>query len=118
MKICLQRASVSIGDDTDAPHIKELEVNDNTPIEETIKKIVHSGYLPKISGGKATWTVFSNVPIAVIAKQWQEPQMFSLISSQELDIQNKVLRLFFNYHAQFDPDIVYEIFEGLQLKVS
>ncbi len=117
MKVYMQRSSVSIGDDVYAPHEKEFEVPDGTPIEWIVKNHISSGYLPLIAGGYATWSVFSNVPVAIIAQEWLEQKMF-LTSMDKLDIQNGILRIYINYHAQINPDIVYKIFWGLQLRAS
>lgn len=117
MKVYLQRASVSMGDDVDAPHSKEFEVCDGISIERIIKDNIQSDYLPIVAGGYATWSVFSNIPIAIIAQEWLEPKTF-FIPKNKLDIQDDTLRIFVNYHAQISPDIVYNIFRGLQFRVS
>lgn len=117
MKLCLQRASVDMSDDIDAPHTKEFEVPDGISIERIVKNYIQSGYLPIIAGGYATWSVFSNIPIAIIAQEWLEPKMF-FVPKNKLDIQNDTLRIYVNYHAQIIPDIVYKIFWGLQFTVS
>ena len=117
MKVILQRASVAMGDDIDAPHTKEFEVPDGISVERIIKDYIRCGYLPIIAGGHATWSVFSNIPLAIIAQEWIEPKTF-FIPKNQLDIQNDTLRLYVNYHAQISPDTVYKIFWGLQLRVS
>ena len=116
MKIYLSRASVSMADDVIAPHPREIEVPDGTSIKDIIGIVAHSDYLPSIGGGRATWSVVSNVPLAVIAQQWSEPKTFFMLSMKLLDIQNGVLRLYFNYHAQIDPEITYQILSHFNLK--
>jgi hypothetical protein len=117
MKIYLERASVSMNDDINAPHAKEFEAPEGISIERIIKNYISSGYLPLVAGGHATWSVFSNIPIAIIAQEWLEPKMF-FTPMKQLDIQNDTIRLFVNYHAQTNPDTVYKVFWGLQLKAS
>jgi hypothetical protein len=79
--------------------------------------IQRSGYLPRIAGGKATWSIASNIPVAVLAQQWTEPRVFTHAPG-ELDASEGVLRLHFNYHAQMDPQVAYETLWGLQLNAS
>ncbi|WP_194768726.1 hypothetical protein [Tamlana sp. I1] len=59
-KIKLTRESVAMGDDVDAPHFLEIEIGPTWTIIEILKNIIKINYLPKISGGKATWSVAIN----------------------------------------------------------
>ena len=79
--ITLTRDSVCAGDDVDAPHEMTLDINDCKNINDIMVKIKNK-YLPKISGGKATWIVRSCASIAVIAQEWELPK--TLLGSDEL----------------------------------
>jgi hypothetical protein len=107
-----------MNDDIDAPHKKEYEAPTGTPIEWMVKNLIGSGYLPMIEGGHATWSVFSNVPVAIVAQEWLDPQMFFLPSTDKLDFRNGNLWIYVNYHAQIKPDIVYGIFQGLRFRAG
>ena len=116
MKVYVSRSSVAAGDDVDAPNSHSLSVPDGTPLATIIGGIVQSGYLPRISGGQASWSVTSNLPLAVVAQQWSEPRMLaSLVRPEDLDNEHGILRLYFNYHTQIDPEIVYKVFWGFRL---
>jgi hypothetical protein len=117
MKIYVSRSSVAAGDDVNAPNSESLSVPDGIDLREIVQGISKSGYLPEISGGRATWSVTSNVLVAIVAQQWQEPRMLELDPSRfdELDCRDGVLRLNFNYHAQIDPNTVYKVFWGFRL---
>ena len=115
MKVYISRGSVAAGDDVDAPNAKSLSVPDGTELVEIIKGIVQSGYLPSIAGGHATWSVTSNTVLAVVAQQWSEPRMF-MARQEDLDYEQGTLRLYFNYHAQVDPEVVFKVFRGFRLK--
>jgi hypothetical protein len=116
MKVYISRNSVSAGDDVNAPNADSLSVPDGTPLEEIIKSVAHSGYLPRISGDQASWSVTSNIPLAVVAQQWAEPRMLPLLARlDDLDSRDGILRLYFNYHSQIDPEIVYKVFWGYRL---
>src|SRR5690606_39923641 len=68
-KIKLTRESVAMGDDIDAPHFLEIDIEPNWTITEILKYISNINYLPKISGGRATWSVAINEPIAVLTQE-------------------------------------------------
>ncbi|MBF0387547.1 MAG: hypothetical protein HQL20_06790 [Candidatus Omnitrophica bacterium] len=117
IKIYFNRNSVCAGDDVDS-HIKEYEVPETLSIREIISFVIRENYLPKISGGKATWSVFSNVPLAVIAQQWVAPRFFWPAAENkrnELYSENGVLKFYINYHGQLDPDLVVKVLEGIQV---
>ena len=67
MKILLTRESVAMGDDDDAPHHRELTVADDVSLLAIIKLVLQSRYLATIGGGRATWTVLSRIPVAIVA---------------------------------------------------
>ncbi len=107
----LTRDSVAMADDMDAPHLKKVTLPADITAEGIAMWIVENRYLPQnIQGGKATWSLVSKRPIAVLAQQWDKPKMLSRCpdSLEELDFQDGVLRAQVNYHAQQDPDLVYE----------
>lgn len=117
MKVHVTRDSVAMGDDIDAPHEKGFKFPDNTTIEDMVTKISSSGYLAKIQGGNATWSVVSGIPISVVAQQWSEPRF---IDWQPIDISrlkhsNNMVLLHFNYHAQTDPSIVLDVLQRAKL---
>jgi len=118
MKFHLTRESVCAGDDVDAPHRATLSVPDDFTLEDIARVIWQARHLPKIQGGRATWSVASSVPIAVIAEQWQEPKTVTSLDFVKdcLDISDGAIHVHVNYHAQLDPDIVWEVLRGLRLQ--
>ena len=117
MELCVTRDSVAMGDDINCPHEKRFSFSDPTSIEEALDKIVTSGYLPKIHGGRATWSVVSGFPISVIAQQWEKPLSVGWPPVKVVDLQLKdgMVGLHFNYHAQVEPEIVLEVLKKLKL---
>ena len=117
MKIKLTRDSVAAGDDCYAPHLKEFEVLDDILISSFLENILDTNYLASISGGKAAWSLASSKPLAIVAQQWTEPKylVWNNPTVSELSDGNGVLRLKFNYHAQLNPDIVYEVLSRFKL---
>lgn len=120
MNVYASRDSVAAGDDVDAPHAQKFSFPDEWPIDKVLSDICGSRYFPKISGGKATWSAVSNIPLAVIAQEWAKPRILPSIDHRidELDQQPSGLRIHFNYHAQIDPEIVYKIFWGFRLRAQ
>ena len=117
MKILLTRESVAMGDDADAPHHREMTVADDTSLQAIIKVILQSRYLATIGGGKATWTVMSRIPIAIVAQQWAEPKILRPVASlYSLNFSDNVLFMHFDYRIQQDPDLVYVEFQRVHTK--
>ena len=117
MKIYATRDSVHPGDDGDAPHTKTIDLPGKISVGAAVESLLASNYLPSISGGEATWSVMSSIPVAVVAQQWAAPRYYPLYEGLDrFDIVAGTLRLHFNYHAQIDPEIVYRIFWGMRLR--
>jgi hypothetical protein len=110
MQVILRRDSVAAGDDADAPHEQTITVPDTASVEEIITLVAQSGYLASISGGKATWSATSNIPLAVVAQEWEKPHMLSSfpVDWKRLNRGDGGLLLYFTYYAQLDPQLVYE----------
>jgi len=118
-KIKLTRESVAAGDDFDAPHFLEIEIQPNWTILEILQSIVKLNYLPKISGGKATWSVAINEPIAVLSQEnFKNPILICLRDYPFQDTRGfiKIEHIHFNYHAQKKPEEVYEVLSRFRLK--
>ncbi len=117
--IKLTRESVAMGDDIDAPHFEEIEIQPNWTIKKILKSIIKSEYLPRISGGKATWSVAINEPIAVLTQENSESPM--LICLPDYPYQGTkgfvdIEHIHFNYHAQKKPIEVFEVLSRFNIK--
>jgi hypothetical protein len=117
-KIVVTRDSVAAGDDIDAPHCLEFGVSSDRTIADILRYVSQLSYLPSAVGGKAAWSAVSGRPLAVIAQQWPAPKPLSVspITLSELDCRSDGLYVHFNYHAQIDPDIVFNVLNRLRLK--
>ena len=104
-------------DDCDAPHDKQMSVPDDSTVS-TLAARIQKEYVPSnIQGGKATWSLVSRIPLAVIAQQWRTPKLVqqtdpSIASLSETD---GCVKLHVNCHRQ-DPDTVLEILRELKLE--
>jgi hypothetical protein len=99
-----------MGDDVET-HDARFEIKADT-LEELVEWIQQSSYLPQIGGGKATWSMASNFPIAVFAQEWSSPRMLLLnpwMYLKKLNYDGDLLKIHFNYHAQTDPELVVEV---------
>lgn len=119
MKIIITRDSVCAADDTSAPNQFELTLDDDASIQDIVTRIAWSSQMPKIAGGKATWSVVSKEIIAVIAQSWKDPRMTNFIEPniEELDFENGTLKVHLNYYSQMKPDVVFEVLEQTKLKL-
>jgi len=111
-KILLTRSPVSMGDDS-RDNSLEIEVDEDWKLTEIINKVLEINYLPKIMGGKATWSIAYDNFLGIIAQQWSKPKFYgSQVPQFPYSKSNKYKdfnKLHFNYHVQEDPDLVYDI---------
>lgn len=118
MKVCATRDSVAAGDDVHAPHARLFSFPDSLSPLQVISRIVAQGYRAKITGGKATWSVVSGSPLAVVAQGWSEPPGVPWREPpwSELEQRDGMHRIHFNYHGQRDPELVLAILKDLKLR--
>jgi hypothetical protein len=110
-KIRLQRDSVCMADDMDAPHENLIEIADKQ-VNTVAESIIAMNYLPCISGGKATWILRTDpngAPLAVIAQQWSQPKLLSLAQQTiSPDLETGELQVYVEYYCQVEPELVYD----------
>ena len=118
-KIKLTRESVAMGDDIDAPHVLEIEIEPNWTIIEILKYISNIDYLPRISGGRATWSVAINEPIAVFTQETPEEQLLICLPDYPFHGMSRFVEfehIHFNYHAQKKASEVFEVLSRFRIK--
>jgi len=102
---------------SDNPQPLSFEIADTASPEEVLRRAADLSWLPSIQGNRATWSIASNEPLAVLAYEWPDlkflPQLAERMRTAER--RDGALLLFFNYHAQHDPEMVYRILWSLQL---
>lgn len=110
-RLKIQRDSVCMADDVDAPHEDEISVTDWT-VGAIATAIRNRDYLAMISGGLATWILRTDkpdgTPIAVIAQQWRAPKCLVPESNSILEMvcNPDSPAVYVQYHCQVDPDLV------------
>ena len=100
-----------MGDDS-RDNSLEIEVKENWKITKILEEVLRINYLPQIWGGKATWSVAYDNPLAVMTQQWPKPKYIGFAPEFPFTITNKYKdfnKLHFNYHAQIDPELVYRV---------
>lgn len=112
-KILLTRSPVSAGDDS-IDNSLEIEVDEDWKLTEIINKVFEIDYLPIIYGGNATWSIAYDNFLGIIAQQWSKPKFHESPEPQfPYSKTNRYYKdfnkLHFNYHAQEDPERVYDI---------
>jgi|SaaInlStandDraft_1057018.scaffolds.fasta_scaffold102752_1 hypothetical protein len=90
--ISLTRDSVAAGDDCDAPHASEIEINSFTdPV--VLSQQIASQYLPNISGQNHYWTAeFNEIRIAQVGPNVSR-ELVRLVSYENTN------RMHFSYHS-------------------
>lgn len=102
VRLHLSRDSVASGDDVDS-HDRDVDVDERCSLATFIQMTVRDGYLPIISGGKATWVAMSGrngKPVAVVAADWTKPE---LIVGSRTEVCSIGDSLHFRYLTQRDP---------------
>lgn len=106
----IDRGSVHASDDA---HSRRIALRPDTTLRAMIESALAEGFLPSISGGRATWVVESSgavagaggKAIAVCAQQWREP-VFLIPDDTPIAMHfgTAAPRLNFDYRCQVDPD--------------
>jgi len=99
------------GDDCDAPHEITITISNDESLESVIRRVGSSGYLARISGGKATWIVESGSrALAVVAQQWPVARFLVAADHRVLSVlsPDASCDLNFIYWCQADPDDVFD----------
>lgn len=107
--IVLSRDVVSLADDWSHEYLHKFEIENDWKIKEILRSIRNSGYLP-VFFGPATWSVSTEIPIAIISQSRIEPILlvsedFPFVSGIRGTVYN-LTRLHFNYHLNEDPELV------------
>ncbi|MBI3369787.1 MAG: hypothetical protein HY021_15445 [Burkholderiales bacterium] len=107
----VDRDSVHPSDDAQS-HAQTVDVDPGLTVAGLLSRLRAAGYLPSISGGRATWILESaadpSMPIAVCAQQWPEPRLLPLPSDTLGGLLlGRQPALHFKYWCQADPDLVF-----------
>ena len=115
MRVHLDRDSVAAGDDVEA-HASVIDVAEVSDLEGLFAHVLRVYPLPLIAGGLATWAICSRRPLAVLAQEWSEPRMLPCRSLSDCLGSDGVVRLYFNYFAQIDPEVVTNVLRRLRVE--
>lgn len=109
----IDRDSVHAGYDLES-HAMSISLDPSATLRTLIEVVQDMDYLPHITGGKATWVVYSSgKPLGVLAQQWPEPKLtVPPVSIVDQYFGNIEPRLLFRYWCQTDPDEVFSDIKG------
>ena len=104
------RDSVCLADDCDAPHELILSLPSDASLDYVADQILRRSYLASIAGGRATWILEAQRPLAVFAQQWSQPRFLLSPDVRLASIVDLAAtpHLRFRYWCQVDPDIVFD----------
>ena len=115
IEIVIQRDSVSMGDDIQAPHEYRVSMSSQITLEACFTTLNLHLYLPKIVTGEAVWTLDNKngTSIALMAQQWQAIHYFVTPNAKlsEQFIFDEHLQghlIFIRYHQQIQPEQLIE----------
>jgi hypothetical protein len=103
----VDRGSVAAGDDV-LPHAQRIEVPPATSLGDVVAGLLERRFLATIAGGRATWILVADRPLAVVAQQWDAPR-FLVDASRPISSfgDGGRVSLMFRYWKQHDPDRVF-----------
>jgi hypothetical protein len=103
--LTVERDGVCAGDDIESPHTRRFKVRPDATLAEALSEILGKQYLALIIGGKATWVVESDKPLAVVAQQWKSPRFLVDPDTPVADCvpPGGPKPLYFRYWVQADP---------------
>jgi hypothetical protein len=106
--IGVDRGSVAAGDDV-LPHARSIDVPPETPLSDVVAGLLERRFLAMIAGGRATWILVADRPLAVVAQQWDEPRFLVDASGpiSSFGDDGGRVSLMFRYWMQHDPDHVF-----------
>ncbi|GGT53505.1 hypothetical protein [Actinomadura citrea] len=108
MIVEVDRGSVAAGDDV-LPHARRFDVPPETSLGDVVAGLLERRFLALIAGGRATWILVADRPLAVVAQQWDEPRFLVDASGpiSSFGDDGGRVSLMFRYWMQHDPDHVF-----------
>ena len=107
MQLHISRDSVAAGVDIES-HDTAIEVDERRNLATFIQLLRRDGYLPRVSGGQATWIAMAGrrgQALAVVAEQWKSPELVVEFGTEVGEIGDS---LHFRYQKQRDPQLMLE----------
>jgi hypothetical protein len=108
--LTIRRDSVSAGDDVDAPHELSLTLASEDTLIRVCELLLQAEFPARIAGGRATWILEAERPLAVIAQQWLEPRFLVDKTTPALTLVRSDVKpsMHLKYWCQADPGLVFD----------
>lgn len=112
MTVLVHRARTE--DDGDPPIPRRFDVPDAITVLELLARIRDADYLPSLPGGRATWTVEGERPVAVMTQEYREPWPLLPPDARVVDVAGRLPRthFFFRHLARVPPEEAYRNLGG------
>ena len=114
--IRVTRDSLSQADKLNAPHEHVTKAASTATVEELLLGVYQKLKTADPAYAKATWSVTSKRPLAVVSQQWAKPRIL-LRSVRRLEdtliVQGKTAYLHFCLHNKADPHALYQMMDQL-----
>ena len=97
----VERDSVCIGDDCDAPHSYSFKFSNNSALSEVFEHLERKRYLASVAGKNHSWeAVIENNSVAFFKGNNQLPEPSAMLSNKvSLYAKNSILKIWFKYNS-------------------
>ncbi len=99
--IKVERDSVCMGDDCDAPHLYSFKISNNSALIEVFEHLERKRYLASVAGKNHSWeAVIENRSVAFFMGNNQLPEPSAVLSNKIfLYAKNSILEIWFKYNS-------------------
>lgn len=102
--IHIERDSVCMGDDIDAPHAHDFMLPENATLQDIFRHLEKIAYLPSVAGLHHSWNAIINDEIIAIFKgNNQSPEHSEFLCNPIADfIKGNKVNLYIKYHSSIN----------------
>lgn len=110
--IVLVHRDSAAGDD--APLPRHFEVPDAATLGDLLLRAAKAHYLPPLPGGRATWLVEGERPLAVVTQEYRDPWPLATLATPLPEVAGRLPRphLRFRFFGRRSPEDVFREFGG------
>lgn len=114
MHVLVQREDLRDADDAGSIKVRRFEVSDAATVVDFLRRVRTSNLVPNLAGGRATWVVEGDRPLAVLTQEYREPWALVGANVRLVEVAGRLPRphVGLRYFAQRSPEDVFREFGG------